>query len=228
MKNALRKSIVLGMIVAMGSALLASPADAASREWNFEVLLDDRKIGYHSFSLSEADGQQVIETEASFDVKLLFITAFKYRHRNTEVWNDGCLRSIDAETDSNGKRFEVKGTATAESLSVAGTNGEAELGDCVRTFAYWDRELLTADRLLNSQTGEYEDVEIREVGNETIEVDGREVEAIRYALDAKGGEISLWYADESRVWLALEAPAKGGRTIRYRAVELPVELGTGA
>jgi hypothetical protein len=213
---------LLRTIVLMTATCLAGVGAQASDalDWEFEVSLDDRKIGYHTFSVAEQDGKRILETEAAFDVKLLFITAFSYRHRNVEVWEDGCLASIDARTDSNGKLFEVKGIRRAERLAIMGTGGDMELSDCVRTFAYWNPELLEAERLLNSQTGEYEMVAIREDGVDTVDVDGTPVEAQRYTLSTERGDIRLWYSRDG-LWLALEAPAKGGRTLRYRALQVP-------
>ena len=76
--------------------------------------------------------------------------------------------------------------------------------------------------LLNSQTGELEDVAVTRENLDVIDVNGQTVEAIRYRLLAKSGAITLWYSnDESRRWLALEAPAKGGRTLRYIPVRIP-------
>ncbi len=224
MKTRLKTGIALGLLAAFASALLATPAAAADRAWEFEVSLDDRRIGYHRFVLSGDGDRQVLETEAAFDVKLLFITAFRYRHSNVEVWDDGCLESIDARTDSNGKVFEVKGTRKAERLSIMRNSGDDELEECVRTFAYWDPAVLEAERLLNSQTGEYETVSVRDDGDDVISVDGTPVAARRYVLSAKAGDIRLWYAAATDTWLALEAPAKGGRTIRYRPVRVPGEL----
>lgn len=224
MKLRLKTGIALGLLAAFASALLATPAAAADRAWEFEVSLDDRKIGYHRFELTEDGNRTVLETEAAFDVKLLFITAFRYRHSNVEVWDDGCLESINARTDSNGKMFEVKGTRKAERLSIMRNSGDDELEECVRTFAYWDPAVLEAERLLNSQTGEYETVSVRDDGADVIPVDGTPVAARRYTLSAKAGDIRLWYAADTDTWLALEAPAKGGRTIRYRPIQVPAEL----
>lgn len=227
MKLRLKTGIALGLLAAFASALLSTPAAAADQAWEFEVSLDDRRIGYHRFLLSEDGDRRVLETEAAFDVKLLFITAFRYRHSNVEVWDDGCLESINARTDSNGRMFEVKGTRKAERLSIMRNNGDDELEECVRTFAYWDPAVLEADRLLNSQTGEYESVSVRDDGNDVISIDGMPVAARRYVLSAKAGDIRLWYAADSDTWLALEAPAKGGRTIRYRPVQIPAGQGPG-
>ncbi len=224
MKLRLKTGIALGLLAAFASALLATPAAAAESAWEFEVSLDDRKIGYHRFVVSEDGSRKVLETEAAFDVKLLFITAFRYRHSNVEVWDDGCLESIDARTDSNGKLFEVRGTRKADRLSIMRNNVDDELEECVRTFAYWDPAVLGADRLLNSQTGEYEAVSVRDEGSDVVTVDGTEIAARRYTLSAKAGDIRLWYASGTDTWLALEAPAKGGRTIRYRPVQVPGTL----
>lgn len=221
MTNRLRISLVLGLLIALATSLVTSPAAAASLDWEFEVSLDDRKIGYHSFSVREDAGRQVLETEAAFDVKLLFITAFKYRHNNTEIWDQGCLESIDARTSANGKLFEVTGSREADKLAVSSNTGDEELGDCVRTFAYWNPDVLESTRLLNSQTGEYESVTVSRDGDDTVAVNGEETDAIRYTLETKGGDIKLWYSKDTRCWLALEAPAKGGRTIRYTPVTVP-------
>jgi hypothetical protein len=222
----IRKACRLGgLLLALAAFLAAQTAMASDRSWEFEVSLDNRKIGYHTFDLSEDGDRRVLETEAAFDVKLLFVTAFRYRHSNVEVWDDGCLESINAVTDSNGKVFEVRGTRKAQRLTVMRSNGDDELEECVRTFAYWDPAVLGAERLLNSQTGEYESVTVVADGDDTVDVAGTSVPAKRFTLSTKSGDIKLWYSDDMRCWLALEAPARGGRTIRYQPVRLPADLG---
>jgi hypothetical protein len=204
------------LLATLPAAALGQPA-----EWRFEVFLNDKPIGYHSFSLDGDGSEQVLTTEASFDVKLLFITAFRYRHENTEIWRNGCLNAIDARTNSNGKQLDVFGELRGEAFAVMHNGGIDTLNECVRSFAYWNPSILAADRLLNSQTGEYEKVEVRREAADLVMVGDTAIEAERYTLSAKGGDITLWYAREGYRWLALEAPAKGGRRIRYQPVNLP-------
>ena len=45
--------------------------------------------------------------------------------------------------------------------------------------------------------------------------------AKRYRLTSQRGDILLWYAADGDQWLALDAPAKGERRIRYEAREVP-------
>ena len=220
MQTIIKLSLIAALCLQAAAAVAANDVDA----WRFEVLLDDKQIGYHDFNVLNDGRRQVLETEASFDVKFLFITAFRYRHTNTEIWGDDCLLSIDAATDNNGDRLTVSGEQLNDAFRVSGEAGEATLERCVRTFAYWNPDILNADRLLNSQTGEYEDVSVVFEGEDQVVIDGGPVDALRYRLIAAAGEIRLWYtADASRRWLALEAPAKGGRTLRYRPLTVPAD-----
>ncbi len=202
-------------------AFLIPGLAAAGDRWEFEVLLDDKEVGFHNFEVTTTDGGRRLDTEASFDVKFLFVTAFRYRHQNTEIWRDGCLSSISAFTNNNGDRLAVNGGAAGDGFEVESQRGSESLSGCVQTFAYWNPEILAADRLLNSQTGDYEDIEVAYAGSESVEVGDSLVDADRYTLTASGGDISLWYSQDDQRWLALEAPAKGGRTIRYRPLSVP-------
>jgi len=223
----MRSLVPLFALTASLAVVPAAPTLAAAgdgvRKLNFDVFLDDRAIGYQRFELASSREGVRVETRAEFEVKLLLITAFEYDHRNTELWRDGCLQAIDARTDSNGTRYAVSGTARGDAFVVATNGDERRLGDCVATFAYWDRELLLERRqLLNSQTGEYVPVRIDSLGRDRIRIGEREVPVERYALKGEELDITLAYAADSGEWLALDSRLDGGRTLRYR--RSPAEL----
>ena len=48
------------------------------------------------------------------------------------------------------------------------------------TFAYWNPDFLSQRQLLNQQTGEYVDVEVEQLGTESLEVRGEAVIATRF------------------------------------------------
>ena len=220
-RQALR-SLIATFAFSMISVANTASAEVYQADWRFEVLLNDKPIGFHSFSLNGDRERQTLTTEAQFDVKFLFINAFRYRHDNTEIWGNGCLESINASTDSNGDFLSVRGQRLEDSFRLEGQPAEPLPGECIQTFAYWNPDILDSSRLLNSQTGELEDVTVTRESLDSVDINGETVEAIRYRLLAKSGAITLWYSnDESRRWLALEAPAKGGRTLRYIPVRIP-------
>lgn len=209
----------------LGLALLgpASGQSVAGGEWSFDVYLDNKEIGYHHFELRELDNGQLLRSEADFKVKVLFITAFDYEHRNSELWNNGCLQSIDARTESNGKLFEVLGKVEDQQFVIETADGQATVDDCVATFAYWDRSLLARGRLLNSQTGEYLEVETTALPAAELAIGQRRVLTDRVKLSAKGLDLVVSYGAGTGEWLGLDSTLSNGRTLKYR--RSPAELG---
>jgi len=193
--------------------LLTAPAVAQSRVWDFRAFLDDAPIGYHRFTLSGEGAARELKSETRFEVKVLFITAYRYVHDATERWRGNCLESITARTDDNGERSVVEASGNADGLVVTGTGGRETLPACIMSFAYWNPQMLRQARLLNAQTGKFEAVKVALVGEETITVRGAAVNAKRYRITGPKNPIDLWYsaADE---WLALESVLGGGRRLK--------------
>lgn len=206
------------ILLAMTTAMSASADN--EKQWEFKVYLDDKHIGEHSFLVREQDNVQTIRSTASFDVKVLFITAFSYQHENTETWQNGCLSQIDASTVINGKLSSVEGRREKGAFSMQTDDSATLLDECVSTFAYWDKGFLGKTKLLNSQTGKLEPVMVSELGAESYTFNGDAIESTRYEIVVDENPISLWYAQDGR-WLGLETLAKGGRVLRYQPIDVP-------
>jgi hypothetical protein len=211
-------TLIALMIAAVAHINLAHATQV--NEWRFAVSLDDKPIGYHRFALNEREQSRELISEARFDVKFLFINAYRYAHEAREVWQGDCLLQLDARTDDNGERIAVRGARDADGFIVSAPRQSDEMSDCVQTFAYWNPTILSATQLLNPQTGEYVPVAISRLGRETLTVRGQPIEADRYRIvgDSKTGvrmQIDLWYSP-NREWLGLESLAEGGRRLRYR------------
>lgn len=187
------------------------------QQWDFKVYLDDRSIGYHRFRLiPQGDGEYRLNSRAHFDVKFLFFIAYRYRHSDTELWQGRCLQSIEAQTNDNGRKYSVRGIRNGKGFELVNRDEQVTEDGCVQTFAYWDPSILKARRLLNSQTGEFVDVRVEPLGEETISVRGQAVQADRYRLYSELGEIDLWYAADNYRWLALQSTTESGRKLSYR------------
>ncbi|MEM9688018.1 MAG: DUF6134 family protein [Pseudomonadota bacterium] len=211
------KRVILLALLAASSAQATDTIDA----FEFDVFLDKKPIGYHNFELSRSGDRTVLSTEAKFDIKFLFVTAFSYFHQNKEVWSGDCLVEIEAQTDSNGKLSTLAGQQSDGGFTLASDDQSMTLDGCVQSFAYWNPSILEADKLLNAQTGEYEPVDSRFDGEETLTIGGQSIDTNRYRLTSQRGDILLWYAADGGQWLALDAPARGERRIRYEARDVP-------
>jgi Domain of unknown function (DUF6134) len=213
------------MLAVLWAALTPAYASASSsREWHFEVFLDDRPIGFHTFRLSDFGATRELRGEVRFSVKLLGFTIYDYAHRNLELWRHDCLQHIDASTDDNGEDFHVRGAIEGEQLVLENSTGNSILPGCVMTFAYWNPAILSQQRLLNAQTGEYLDVSIQQLGEKSLQLQGRAVPALHYRIRTGESDIELWYSSDGD-WLALSTATSGGE-LRYRRV--PAAAGTGS
>jgi len=202
--------------MAQAQAPASSPAPpAAQRVYEFDVNLDKRPIGTHRFTVSrQPDGTADIRSAATFDVKLLGITAYRYRHQAAEQWKEGCLASIDATTNDNGKSLKVAGLRRDDRFQLDHPTS-TPLPACLAAYAYWDRDLLLRqDALLNPQTGKLDALRVEPLGRETLELQGQAVAAERYRLHAAQNVIDLWYSARGD-WLRLESTT-GSRRLIYR------------
>ncbi|BCM25141.1 DUF6134 family protein [Methyloradius palustris] len=186
---------------------------ASAEEWAFNVFLDKKPIGEHTFTINEA--RDTLTSKAKFDVKLLFINAYNYLHASNETWQGDCLTSIDANTNDNGEKSVVTGKLEGQNFILNTPKGKQTLPACIMTFAYWNPKMLGQSKLLNPQTGDYLDVKITQIGKEQIEVRGKSIDAEHYNVIAKKMNIDLWYSPDKE-WLALRSTTPEGRIINYK------------
>lgn len=218
-----RNMRLLTLLLLLATALGASIRDveaqmAAELEpgeaWRFRVYLDDREIGYHHFYLARSGETRQLRSVADFEYRLLFVKLYDYQHENLETWSGDCLQSVQSRTDANGTPYAVDGRLGSDGFRVDGSEAEDTLPDCVMSFAYWNPAFLEQERLLNTQNGEFLEVDVSEPVSESVLVRGEQRSALRYRVEAGDLNLDLWYSNENE-WLALESEVRGGRTLRY-------------
>lgn len=218
MKLNLRSVLIAFVLFAVLFIIAVDVQANTEKQWQFRVFLDDKEIGYHKVRLIPEDDKRRVSVEAKFDVKFFFVTAYSYDHQTEEVWEGACLADINSYTDDNGEELFVRKHGDGEDFTLVTHDGEQQLQGCVRSFAYWDPELLKAQRLLNTQTGEYQDVEVIELGQSSLEIEGRQVQAVQYRLVIEDRSIDLWYTPDMN-WLALQSMTDGGYRLSYYPAE---------
>lgn len=196
---------------------LSGVAGAAQSSFDFEVLLDGKAIGGHRFDVETApDGSRTVRSQASFDVRVLGVRLYRYRHEAQETWREGCVQAITATTDDNGDKVQLRGAQEGDSFRVVEPQQGGARPGCISAFAYWDEQgLLRQRELLNPQTGFFQAVRFESLGEESIQSRGTTLRARRHRLIGEDLRIDLWYSLDGE-WLQLESPARGSRKLLYR------------
>jgi len=209
----------------LGAGLLPGPVRAytipAGDGIDFTVYRNgDSEMGWHRLRFTRDGDTVVMEKQIRFQVKLAFITAYRYEHDNREVWHGGKLISLDTRTNDDGADHWVRGRATDAGFAVESSRGNLIAPADVIPTSYWNIATIGAKTLLDTQRGLLMDVRIDPIGVEPIQAAGEVVEARHFRINIltnKPGStdrIDLWY-DDADAWVKLGFEAKG-QAITYR------------
>ncbi len=197
------------------SLLFISAEAIAQQQLEFDVYLNEEKIGYYRVNIESTDAEKIVNTEANFKVKFLIFNAYKYKHSAKEKWNNsGCLKAIEAKTKDDGEKKIVSGRKDGHQFKITTLDGSNWVQGCVRSFAYWDLDLIKAPRLLNTQNGDYLDVTTAFIDTESIIVNGKTINADHYQIDSDKMIIDVWYNNKQE-WVALSTTVRDDEKLRF-------------
>lgn len=167
-------------------------------------------IGTHAVTFSRSGDQDLmVDVKIEMKVKILFITAFRFESRRSELWRDGQLVSYRAETDDDGTEYKVRAEAKGDLLEI--DNGKNRTTVPLGTFPThpWNIGILDKTTLIDTKTGEIKTVAVEDMGEETIEAAGGPVAARKYRVTGDM-ERELWFGPEGR-WLQLRFDKDGAK-----------------
>lgn len=202
----------------IAGAATAIVLPTAAGERRFSVLYAGNRIGAHTISYSAATGQTRITTEIDLVVKALFFTVFAYSHRSEEIWRDGRLMSLNSKTVEDGETLHVAGAATPQGFRVVSRAGPfMAASGALTSNSLWTPAVLEQDTVIDAQHGGVIGVSARKIGDEEIEISGRQVRATRYRFITPYLAGSIWYTESSQ-WVRGDFERDGSK-ILYRLDE---------
>lgn len=220
-------------VVALFAALLLGVpapagafADTVSTDWRggipdndilaYEITRKGKRLGFQVLEFSQAEnGDLVVDIHIEIDFKLGFITLFKYRHANREVWRDGALVSMVSRTDNNGEDVAVDLRRDGDRMTGSGSRFEDNLPAPIMSTSYFNPNFVRQSELVSSQDGRLLPTEVEELGRERLLLQTGPVEATRFRLSGKL-KIDIWYTDAGR-WVKTEF-TRGGNTLLITAI----------
>jgi hypothetical protein len=204
-------------LLAAAPAALAFPRSARALPTDtpilFTVLRGGAPIGRHRVAFAQSGATLAVEIEIDLEVRFATIPVYRYVHRSREEWDSRRFIGLDARTDDNGTRTEVRVRPAAGGLAVSGSGGDFLAPPETKPTSYWHEDMTRRTRLLDTQAGTLIDVRARQSGTERASIAGREVEMRVY--EVTGDLTSRLGYTQAGEWVDLEFKARGS-TIRYR------------
>jgi uncharacterized Zn-binding protein involved in type VI secretion len=206
-------TLVLGTLVG-GSPIMtgaAARADGTVTTLNFAVTRNGDQIGSTTVKLQRNGDQTIAETETNVQVKIAFITVYRYEQRLTERWVGGKLTALSAVTDDNGSIHRVSATRAGDKLSVNADGKVSQVDPAMVPANLWNASLVRTSAALDPKDGSVTPVSVVDRGREQLIVQGRALTAHRYSIKTTIPQ-EVWY-DEQQHLLKVELRGSDGSTI---------------
>lgn len=141
-----------------GAATASEPAAA------FHIMWKGQAIGFHIVNIEEtADGLRV-DTRVEMRVKFGPIPLYHYTHNASELWRDGELLAIRSETNDDGEEMSLMAWRENGVLMIDGDAYQGPAPTGVAPASWWNKNVLKARTLLNTQDGELIAVDVANFG----------------------------------------------------------------
>jgi hypothetical protein len=192
--------------------LLAARADAAApRDVRFRVLRHGSPIGEHRVTFRPDGDRLTVETRVEIVVKVLFVTAFRFRHEAQEVWQADRLLSVKSTTDDNGTLLKVSGGAVADGFRIVGDDGPfLAAAQLLTSNALWDSRIVHEHRLIDVQRGGEIGLVTKPLGDEQVDTPQGPVRASRHHMITPYYAGSVFHDSDGR-WVKGLIELKGER-----------------
>lgn len=223
------KMITCGLIALAGAIALPNYDAAASRldltgaivdpmslygeEIYFDVYRKGDKVGYHRVRFSGSASDLTVQSDFQLRIDVLFITVFRYLYQSEGRWRQGQLERLTASVDDDGKVVAVDVVPSGGRLKVESADKAFMTDSPLFPTSHWNAEVLGQTRVLNTLTGQINDVRIEPRGRETITTERGTVTATRYAYTG-ALQTEVWYDDAGR-WVKMRFNGPDGAEIEY-------------
>ncbi len=187
-----------------------------SEDIQFTVLLNEKPIGEHLFSITN----NTIKSQAKFDVKLWIIPAYKYRHEAEETYKENCLIYLKSDTQDGADTYSIKTVNTNDDLNLVINGQNRPLPTCVQSFRYWDQNFINQKNAINPQDGEIYELTFSQGESDQVRVNDQKILCTKYTLKAykendEKFHIEVWYEKNSQRWVKLRSFVENDNVLDY-------------
>ncbi len=204
-------ALIVAPAMAFSAAAVTEPAATIL---NFAVMRNGEPIGTTTMRISRDGGETVADIVTHIQVKIAFITVYRYDQNETERWVDGRLAAMSSHTDDNGTVHKVSATRSGEILSVDVDGKVAAVDPAVIPVSLWNASLLRSTIAINPQDGQLTPVSVVDHGEEALVLQGRATTGHHYSIRTSFPQ-DVWY-DQQHQLLKVELRGSDGSRIQYQ------------
>ncbi len=189
------------VVVAICGMLLmcASAAAQPSKEtFKYAIVRKGEQIGTNAVELRRNGQETVVNISTKVEVKVMFITAYRYEHSSSERWVDGRLVSLASTTDDNGTPHRLSISLNGNKLSIDADGKRTSVDADMVPTSLWNPLLLKKTMTMDTVNGSLKRISVSDQGVEDLVVQGKRTKAHHYSIQGQF-EQEVWYDDRGRL-----------------------------
>jgi hypothetical protein len=180
----------------------------------YAVIRDGQQIGTTTVLLRRNGTSTSAEVKTNIQVKIAYITVYRYEQTETEQWKDGKLEAMSAVTDDNGTVHKVSARNDGKALAVDADGKVSKVDASLVPVSLWNAALVKSTMAINPQDGSVTRVSVIDHGNEDVVLQGRPTPARHYSIATTFPQ-DVWY-DQHHQLIRVEMRGSDGSKIHYQ------------
>jgi len=189
-------------------------ADPDTRTMRYAVMREGQQIGTTTVQLRRNGPAMTAEVKTNVQVKIAYITVYRYEQTEVEQWQDGKLEALNAVTNDNGTMHRVTARNEGGALTVDADGKTSRLDPSLIPVSLWNAGLVKRTMALDPQDGKVTPVSVVDHGTEDVVLQGKPVPARHYSI-ATSFPQDVWY-DSKHQLIRVELRGSDGSKIHYQ------------
>jgi len=218
-----RLVMLLCASVAMGSSLSAVAAEHPWRslygdEILFDVYRDGTRVGNYRTQFSGEPTNWRVQATMKLDIEWLWLR-FSYRYLGIEAWKNRQLERLEINIDDDGDQQQLVFNRQGKQLYA---EDRAPIALPIFTTHHYDVAVTASTEVLNTLTGNHNQITVESLGMEWLEAGAHQVQAQRYRYHGELKDTDVWYDTKGR-WVGLAFIDQRGARIEFKCLMCGLE-----
>ena len=214
-------------------ALLTSSTNAHVQHYKdlnrieFDIFRNKTHVGSHVLFFKRSEKDLSVISKIEFKIKEFGITFYEYKSESVELYKDNRLIKFNSITNQNGKSKYVNIEFKNNKYYIDGSSHKAAVPTDFQIGTWWNHSIVGAKAQISVTSGRIIKQKVKFLGEEIIELDGKNINTLRYKFFSsdkklskdKKLDIDIWYDEKTFNWVKASFQKTGRWEYRLRLID---------
>ena len=195
----------------------------------YELLRNNKPIGYHKYNFKRNGANLIIENEVSFKITKLGVDLYKYKAEGVEKYKNGIFTGFNSKTNQNKKEKYVNITIdqTDKSLIIDGSSYKGKADKDLIIGTWWNHEIVKKKAQISAVSGRIIEQKVVFKVKEDVKIGDKIYKTLRFNFSSSDPSLSknkkldtdIWYEEDTFLWVKAAFDKTGYWEYRLKKVK---------